>query len=174
MAPYLDPSRSLTERWCTCAGKLDLYVAAAGFCPGRILPVVVDVGTNNRLLKDDPLYLGLNKDRMTGPEYYEVSFGRVTLSQAHISRKLAFYLTCCGLIAKAGCLSRANFSPLSCRMAATSIEQALLPVCWESSGVLAYSAAVLLYTTSSCIDCAGHRRGGEGADGPLPSGSAAV
>ena len=58
-----------------CAGKLDLYVAAAGFSPGRILPVVVDVGTNNRHLKDDPLYLGLSKERMSGPEFYEVYSG---------------------------------------------------------------------------------------------------
>ena len=43
--------------------------------------MVVDVGTNNRLLKDDPLYLGLNKERMSGPEYYEVWLGCPTLSQ---------------------------------------------------------------------------------------------
>ena len=49
-------------------------MAAAGFSPGRILPVVVDVGTNNRHLKDDPLYLGLNRERLSGPEYYEVDY----------------------------------------------------------------------------------------------------
>ena len=37
--------------------------------------MVVDVGTNNRHLKDDPLYLGLNRERLNGPEYYEVDFG---------------------------------------------------------------------------------------------------
>ena len=47
-------------------------MAAAGFNPGRILPVVLDVGTSNRVLKDDPLYLGLDQERMSGPEYYEV------------------------------------------------------------------------------------------------------
>ena len=64
-----------------CAGKLDLYVAAAGFNPGRILPVVLDVGTSNRVLKDDPLYLGLNQDRMSGPEYFEVCFSSIKGSQ---------------------------------------------------------------------------------------------
>ena len=34
--------------------------------------MVLDVGTSNRVLKDDPLYLGLNQDRMSGPEYFEV------------------------------------------------------------------------------------------------------
>ena len=50
-------------------------MAAAGFNPGRILPVVLDVGTGNRVLKEDPLYLGLNQDRMSGPEYFEVGVG---------------------------------------------------------------------------------------------------
>lgn len=34
-------------------GKLDLYVAAAGFHPARVLPCVIDVGTNNKKLRDD-------------------------------------------------------------------------------------------------------------------------
>ena len=52
-------------------GKLDLYVAAGGFHPKRVLPCVLDIGTNNKRLIDDPRYLGLKRPRLDGPEYYE-------------------------------------------------------------------------------------------------------
>jgi len=51
-------------------GKLDLYVAAGGFHPRRVLPVVLDVGTNNMALRNDPRYLGVREDRLEGDEYY--------------------------------------------------------------------------------------------------------
>merc|ERR1719412_717720 len=50
-------------------GKLDLYVAAGGFHPRRVLPVVLDVGTNNQKLLNDPRYLGIKENRMEGEEY---------------------------------------------------------------------------------------------------------
>lgn len=56
------------------AGKLDCYVAAAGFSPTRVLPVVIDVGTDNEGLRNDPLYTGLRQERICGQEYFEVSF----------------------------------------------------------------------------------------------------
>jgi len=53
-------------------GKLDLYVAAGGFHPKRVLPCVLDVGTNNPKLKRDPRYLGDREDRLEGEEYYSL------------------------------------------------------------------------------------------------------
>lgn len=53
-------------------GKLDLYVAAGGFNPGRVLPCVVDVGTDNEALRNDPWYMGLRQPRLTGNDYYAV------------------------------------------------------------------------------------------------------
>ncbi|ONM57457.1 Malic enzyme [Zea mays] len=53
-------------------GKLDLYVAAAGINPQRVLPVMIDVGTNNEKLLKDPLYLGLQEHRLEGDEYVSV------------------------------------------------------------------------------------------------------
>ena len=53
-------------------GKLALYCAAGGIAPHRVLPVVVDVGTNNDALRDDPFYLGLRQARLTGAAYDDV------------------------------------------------------------------------------------------------------
>ncbi|KAI7895154.1 malic enzyme [Mucor mucedo] len=51
-------------------GKLSLYVAAGGIRPRAVLPVVLDVGTNNQDLLNDPLYLGMSHPRLEGEEYY--------------------------------------------------------------------------------------------------------
>jgi malate dehydrogenase (oxaloacetate-decarboxylating) len=50
-------------------GKLSLYTLCAGIDPAKTLPVLLDVGTNNQELLDDPLYLGTRERRVSIDKY---------------------------------------------------------------------------------------------------------
>ena len=54
-----------------CVGKLALYTLCANLNPHRVLPIQLDLGTNNQSLLDDIDYLGWRHPRIEGEQYHE-------------------------------------------------------------------------------------------------------
>jgi malate dehydrogenase (oxaloacetate-decarboxylating) len=59
-------------------GKLAVYTAAAGIHPRRVLPVVLDMGTDNLTLLNDEMYLGERHARVRGQRYDDLIDAYVT------------------------------------------------------------------------------------------------
>jgi len=52
-------------------GKLMVYTGAAGIDPSKVLPLVIDAGTNREELLNNPNYLGNRHKRISGDRYYD-------------------------------------------------------------------------------------------------------
>lgn len=52
-------------------GKLALYTACAGIRPDATLPLCLDLGTNNMALREDPLYMGSRREKISAEEEQE-------------------------------------------------------------------------------------------------------
>ncbi|MEP6980839.1 MAG: oxaloacetate-decarboxylating malate dehydrogenase, partial [Nakamurella sp.] len=59
-------------------GKLAVYTAAAGLHPRRVVPVVLDMGTDNLTLLNDDMYLGERHARVRGQRYDDLIDAYVT------------------------------------------------------------------------------------------------
>ncbi|KAI9812563.1 MAG: hypothetical protein M1827_004552 [Pycnora praestabilis] len=52
-------------------GKLALYTGCAGIRPEATLPLMLDLGTGNKALREDPMYMGSRRDKVTAEEEKE-------------------------------------------------------------------------------------------------------
>lgn len=69
-------------------GKLSLYTLFGGIHPSRVLPVMIDVGTNNEELLEDSLYLGWRHTRLEGEKYEQCIDAFVKAIKKHYPRVL--------------------------------------------------------------------------------------
>jgi len=69
-------------------GKLALYTACGGVPPDRVLPILLDVGTNNKALLDDPHYIGWRHERISGQDYLDFVDAFVTSVKRHLPNVL--------------------------------------------------------------------------------------
>ncbi|MEV2211413.1 NAD-dependent malic enzyme [Streptomyces sp. NPDC050997] len=65
-------------------GKLSLYTSIGGIHPARTLPILLDAGTDNEELLNNPHYLGRRERRVTGAEYDELVEALVAAVEAEL------------------------------------------------------------------------------------------
>ncbi|WP_069767940.1 NAD-dependent malic enzyme [Streptomyces sp. LUP30] len=65
-------------------GKLSLYTAIGGIHPARTLPILLDAGTDNEELLNNPHYLGRRERRVTGAQYDELVEALVAAVEAEL------------------------------------------------------------------------------------------
>ena len=69
-------------------GKLALYTLCAGIHPAKTLPILLDVGSDNQELLNDPLYLGWRHERVRGKDYDDFIDAFVTAVKRKFPRVL--------------------------------------------------------------------------------------
>jgi malate dehydrogenase (oxaloacetate-decarboxylating) len=69
-------------------GKLAIYTAAGGIDPSRVIPVMLDVGTDRQSLTDDPMYIGNRHARIRGERYDAFIDEYVTIASRLFPRAL--------------------------------------------------------------------------------------
>jgi malate dehydrogenase (oxaloacetate-decarboxylating) len=69
-------------------GKLAVYIAAAGLHPGRVIPVMLDAGTDNAALLEQEVYLGNRHPRVRGERYDALIEAYVTVASRMFPRAL--------------------------------------------------------------------------------------
>ncbi len=53
------------------SAKLMVYTLCGGISPHRVLPIQLDLGTNNPNLLKDPMYVGWRHERISGQDYFD-------------------------------------------------------------------------------------------------------
>jgi malate dehydrogenase (oxaloacetate-decarboxylating) len=72
-------------------GKLAIYSAAAGIDPSRVVPVMLDVGTDNETLLNDDLYVGVRHSRTRGDAYDRIVEAYVTAASKRFPEALLHF-----------------------------------------------------------------------------------
>jgi len=119
-------------------GKLAVYIAAAGLHPRRVIPVVLDCGTDNPALLDDEMYLGNRHPRVRGEAYDELIDTYVTAATRLFPRAML------------------HWEDLGTNNARRVLER-YAPVCCTFNDDMQGTAAVVLAAAFTAVRAAGTR-----------------